>query len=292
VTTHRTDGDGWVDCACGQRHWGIHGAAGLMLLAGGRDVLLQHRDERSHQGGTWALPGGARTSTELPQETALREAAEEAGVDGSDVALSATSRDDHHTWSYTTVIGHVPEPIAASPTSWETKELRWVDIDLVTELPLHPAFAEAWTTLRELAQRRLTVVVDAANVVGSRPDGWWRDRLGANRRLRDQLADLARAGLPASALELPGATWWPSLHLVVEGKARGLEAIPDVAVHAAPNDGDSTIAEIVAETAVDRPDDYLVAVTADRELRDRVHAAGGRTVGPGTLTRLLSPTPE
>ncbi|MEV1288966.1 hypothetical protein [Micromonospora sp. NPDC049679] len=40
------------------------------------------------------------------------------------------------------------------------------------------------------------LVVDAANVVGSRPDGWWRDRAGATVRLRDALRPVARAGLP------------------------------------------------------------------------------------------------
>ena len=61
------DGDGWVDCDCGFRHWGRFGAAGLLLVR--RDtpqpqVLLQLRAEWTHGGGTWALPGGAKDSHE------------------------------------------------------------------------------------------------------------------------------------------------------------------------------------------------------------------------------------
>ncbi|MBF9131576.1 hypothetical protein I0C86_21795, partial [Plantactinospora sp. S1510] len=40
------------------------------------------------------------------------------------------------------------------------------------------------------------LVVDAANVVGSKPDGWWRDRAAATARLRDRLAPLRNSGLP------------------------------------------------------------------------------------------------
>ena len=66
----RGDGDGWVPDPDGSRYWGVHGAAGLLLLAplpdGVTGVLLQHRAAWSHQGGTWALPGGARDSHEEP----------------------------------------------------------------------------------------------------------------------------------------------------------------------------------------------------------------------------------
>ena len=58
----RGDGDGWVLSDTGGMFWGRHGAAGLLLRAplpdGTRAVLLQHRAAWSHQGGTWALPGG------------------------------------------------------------------------------------------------------------------------------------------------------------------------------------------------------------------------------------------
>ncbi|MDY6809487.1 MAG: hypothetical protein SW127_10755, partial [Actinomycetota bacterium] len=60
---------------------------------------------------------------------------------------------------------------------------------------------------------RPLIIVDAANVVGSRPDGWWRDRHGATERLRDRLAGLAGTGLPG----LDGPV---EVVMVVEGKAR------------------------------------------------------------------------
>jgi len=80
----RRDGDGFVRCKCGSAHWGLHGAAGLLIVRVDLDepsVLLQLRAEWTHGGGTWALPGGARDSHEDPQTAALREAEEEVGVD-------------------------------------------------------------------------------------------------------------------------------------------------------------------------------------------------------------------
>ncbi|MEU7169546.1 NTP pyrophosphohydrolase, partial [Streptomyces morookaense] len=72
------------------------------------------------------------------------------------------------------------------------------------------------------------LVVDAANVVGSVPDGWWRDRVGAAERLRDRLA---ADGLPAEAVQPP--TGPLEIVLVVEGAARGVAPVPGVQVVAA-----------------------------------------------------------
>ena len=118
---------------------------------------------------------------------------------------------------------------------------------------------------------RTTVVVDAANCVGSVPDGWWRDRAGATRRLRDSLE-------PESlrhALELGVA---PSLMLVVEGRARGVESTETVQVVDSPGIGDDTIVDVVERLTVQGGS--IIVVTADRELRSRVAALGARTVGP------------
>lgn len=112
----------------------------------------------------------------------------------------------------------------------------------------------------------LLVIVDAANVVGSVPDGWWRDRRGAAERLRDRLA---RDGLPGHAGPV-------ELVLVVEGAAKGVSSVPGVRVVAAPGSGDDRIVELVAE-ARDRP---RLVVTADRELRRRVAELGAEVVGP------------
>ncbi len=281
------DGDGFVDCACGRRHWGRNGAAGLLLVTAQGEVLVQHRAERSHEGGTWALPGGARTSSEAAHEAALREAAEEAGIVADDVRLAHSWIEDHGTWSYTTVVGHVSEPLDARPVSWESAELRWVPQNDVADLELHPAFAAAWPSLRAQVGRRLVLVVDAANVVGSRPDGWWKDRLGASARLRDSLAGLAERGLPAAAFGLPGHTWWPEIHLVVEGRAAGLHAVEGVAVHPASADGDSLLAAKAASAVRDGSNAHVVVVTADRPLRATVESAGATVVGPRTLLDVL-----
>ncbi|MEW2434891.1 NTP pyrophosphohydrolase [Streptomyces caniferus] len=115
------------------------------------------------------------------------------------------------------------------------------------------------------------VVVDAANVVGSVPDGWWRDRHGAAERLRDALAAYAGTGLPG--LVAPPV----ELVLVVEGAARGVESVDGVRVVPASGSGDDRIVQLVAEECGDR--DCLV-VTADRELRERVQALGARVTGP------------
>lgn len=117
----------------------------------------------------------------------------------------------------------------------------------------------------------LLVIVDAANVVGSVPDGWWRDRHGAAERLRDRLA----------ADGLPGRAEPVEIVLVVEGAARGVESVPGVRVDAAPGSGDDRMVELVGE-AGERP---CLVVTADRELRRRVTELGARVAGPRSVNR-------
>ena len=78
-----TPTDGWTTCALGHRHWGRAGAAGLLVHrdgAGGPEVLLQHRAEWSHHGGTWGTPGGALHADEDAATGALREVCEELGL--------------------------------------------------------------------------------------------------------------------------------------------------------------------------------------------------------------------
>ena len=149
---HRQPGDGWVDCRCGRRHWGLFGAAGLLLVRRDRQghpthVVLQHRATWSDQGGTWALPGGAMAPGESAVQGALREAHEEAGIDPAAVAVRGEHVLVHPDWSYTTVIADELVHVAAVVTDAESVELRWVPPAEVPSLPLHPAFADAWPTL-------------------------------------------------------------------------------------------------------------------------------------------------
>jgi 8-oxo-dGTP diphosphatase len=116
-------------------------------------VLLQHRAPWSHQGGTWSLPGGARDSHETPEEAAVREAHEEAGLTADRLVVRATvvtATAKGGLWTYTTVIADAPEPLATVPNR-ESSELRWVAEDEVADLPLHPGFAASWDLLRSEA---------------------------------------------------------------------------------------------------------------------------------------------
>ncbi|MGW8455157.1 NTP pyrophosphohydrolase [Streptomyces niveus] len=124
---------------------------------------------------------------------------------------------------------------------------------------------------------RILLIVDGANVVGSVPDGWWRDRRAAAERLRERLVPLAVEGLPGAGI--PGPV---ELVLVVEGRARGVESVPGVRVESAPGSGDDLIAGLAAGAA----GRSCVVVTADRELRRRVEAYGARCVGPRTVRQL------
>lgn len=122
------------------------------------------------------------------------------------------------------------------------------------------------------------VLVDVANVVGSRPDGWWRDRAGATTRLLHRLAGLTGRVLPG-----PDGAPVPvtALVAVVEGAARAAEAPTGVRVVRAEGSGDDALAAVAADLA-GRPADGLLVVTADRGLRARLPAAA-RVAGPGWL---------
>ncbi len=121
------------------------------------------------------------------------------------------------------------------------------------------------------------LIVDGANVVGSRPDGWWRDRAGAARRLYDRLVSAVEVGSLAGPVVL-----------VLEGAARrglapGEHDEPVEVVHA-PADGDDTIVGLIEQrTATEQ----LTVVTADRELRRRVISLGADVIGPGHLLDIL-----
>ncbi len=145
------DGDGWVECACGNKHWGLNGAAGILIVRG-HEILLQHRAPWVHNGDTWGIPGGARDSHESTIEGAFREAVEETGIDTDLLTPLHTFTDNHGDWKYETVIARAKDGLIAREVNDESHEVRWVDIETVNELPLHPSFAKSWPELKALLQ--------------------------------------------------------------------------------------------------------------------------------------------
>ncbi len=109
-------------------------------------------------------------------------------------------------------------------------------------------------------------LVDGNNVMGSRPDGWWRDRADAMQRLVNQLDDLAAAA-------------GGDIAVVFDGRERGLQA---VRVHVA-------FAEHADDAIADRAGPGVVVVTSDRELAGRARERGAEVVGARSLLERLDP---
>lgn len=122
------------------------------------------------------------------------------------------------------------------------------------------------------------LLVDAANVVGARPDGWWRDPAGATARLLGRLAD---AGTVLSA---PDGSRITEIVAVVEGRARAVAAPQGVRVVRAEGSGDDAL--VTCATELSDAGIALVVVTADRGLRARL-PAGVAVLGPGRLLAAL-----
>ncbi|AWB86128.1 NUDIX hydrolase [Mycetocola zhujimingii] len=284
----KNPGDAWVHADDGSKYWGRFGAAGLLVVDAERGILLQHRALWSHFGGTWGLPGGARHEGENAIDGAIREASEEAAVPTDAVRPRFSMTLDLGVWSYVTVVADAVRPFDSYIADPESLEVRWVPVDEIDALPLHPGFASAWPRLRDDIDRRPVIVVDMANVVGSRPDGWWNDRAGAAERLGRQLVGLASSGVPAAELGLPQSHWWPEIVAVLEGRANDavLDATDRLEVVRASTDGDSRIVDEVARLT-GRPGASVTVVTSDRGLRERVEALGATTRGAGWLRDLL-----
>jgi predicted RNA-binding protein with PIN domain len=122
------------------------------------------------------------------------------------------------------------------------------------------------------------LLVDGMNVIGSRPDGWWRDRHGAMRKLASALAALAAASGDELTLVLDGRP----LADLPEGDHDGVRVL--YARRGGRNAADDRIAELAA---ADPDPAGLVVVTSDRDLRERVRAAGAEVQGAGELRRRL-----
>jgi 8-oxo-dGTP pyrophosphatase MutT (NUDIX family) len=293
-TGPRDPADAWVVADDGTRYWGRCGAAGLLAVDPDRGVLLQHRVSWSDHGDTWALPGGALHEGEAAVVGAAREANEEAGVPPEALRLRWMSILDLGIWSYSTVVADVSTPFEPVIGDAESHSLEWVPVGEVDGYRLHPGFAAAWPRLRESLATRPVVVVDAANVMGSVPDGWWKDRAGAATRLLGRIGTVATRGVAASRLDLPEDLWFPGFVVVVEGRAR---AASDPAVTPtegaalsgglltirAKGSGDDAIAAEAHRLAADGR--HVTVVTSDRGLAARVDDVA--TVRPVSWLRPL-----
>lgn len=123
------------------------------------------------------------------------------------------------------------------------------------------------------------LILDTANILGSRPDGWWRDRAGATERLIEQVA----AAIVAGRLV-------PPVVAVLEGRARaasGAGATDGLLLVRASASGDEAVVEVAA--AALGKGSAVTVVTADRELTQRVRRLGAAVEPPGELLDGLAP---
>jgi hypothetical protein len=131
--------------------------------------------------------------------------------------------------------------------------------------------SDGGSVLARSDQTGTVLLIDAANVVGSRPTGWWRDRAGAARTFVAQV----RAAVVSEQIARP-------VVVVLEGRAReGVQPglVEGVTVEHATGSGDDMLVAIAGEAAGHK----VILVTADRELRRRAEALGAEVVGPHWL---------
>jgi 8-oxo-dGTP pyrophosphatase MutT (NUDIX family) len=144
----RDPGDAWAVGPDGTKYWGAFGAAGLLVWHRTAGILLQHRAEWSHHGGTWGIPGGAIRQGEDAISGALREANEEAGVPAELVTVLFTDVLDLDFWSYTTVVVEASDVFEPVMGDSESEALAWIALEQVESFDLHPGFGKSWPALK------------------------------------------------------------------------------------------------------------------------------------------------
>lgn len=208
--------DGIVYCACGNRHWGHAGAAGILAWRDADDpeVIMQLRAGWSMSGGTWGIPGGAIDYGESPIEGGMREAREEAGLGPSRVWAATTLH--HPDWSYTTGVAEASKGQRAIATDHESDAMEWVRWRDLEDRVLMPAFHQSMPLLEPLLGRSL-LVIDSDLLAG----------VG-----HGAVAELGYSGIPSTIL--PGAVQEP----IIDGLAaardgdfrRTVALFPDIVI--------------------------------------------------------------
>jgi len=178
---------------------------------------------------------------------------------------SATARDD--------ALQQLPRVLVAPRAGFTVEDAEVLDIDPVHADVSSSAAREGEHHLIAPEYRR-RLIVDGNNVIGSRPDGWWRDRAGAGRRLISSLQGLAARTGDRVAVVLDGR---PPADMP-EGVHRGV-----LVAYATRSGRDAADDRIVEEIARDREPASLIVVTSDRGLAERVRELGATVVGAGSL---------
>lgn len=288
-------GEAWAYGPDGQRMWGKHGAAGLLAVDRQRGVLMQHRAKWNHHGGTWGIPGGALASNETAIQGALREAHEETAIDPTALDPLFSRVVDLGFWRYTTVTAIVNRRVRVRANDAESAGVAWVQPRELRRLKLHPSFADSWPTLWDIARHRPALVLDVANILGARGDGWWRDPAGAATKLLERCAALASEGIDAGIFGLDAERSWPDVLAVLEGRGRSAALPRDdagqpfrrLALAHASGSGDDEIVDQVARVVEGEPDRPVIVATSDRQLRNRLADLGVGTIGGGRMRGML-----
>jgi len=253
-------------------HWGEYGAAGLLVVDKG-NVLLQLRPEGVHEPHTWSIPGGARGHDETPEDAALREAAEESGIDPDDLEIIAVYTDPCECgWEYVTCIAQA----TTTPTlhgNWESQELRWVPLNDVDRTDLHPGLKDAWPALRDIINAQ-----DTDPNITQITDRIWTGGDRGHTPLQPWLLQLGWAGIT---------------HLIdcrPEGapdQANALEAVPDIDyLLNGQDDNGKTMPDEWFDTGVD----YALNALADPDAVVLAHCHQGINRGPSMAFAILLAT--
>lgn len=126
-----------------------------------------------------------------------------------------------------------------------------------------------------VAPRAGATLIDGMNVIGSRPDGWWRDRTGAMRRL-------------AAEVDRWAGRTDDDVVLVLDGSSRDLGAVDRLRVVWAPGARDAADHRIVELVSLADDPAAVRVVTSDRELAERVRGLGAAVRGSGSFLDELS----